>query len=130
MQIETKETWKQLGRGAMSFLIAFAVVLILARVIHGRVPNLAGVVIVAVAAGAAYWAGSRWIERRRPPELKAQGRIAEFSEGLGIGIGLFSAVMAVLWVAGVYHPTGWGTFAGLVSGALAALGAAILEEVI
>jgi len=32
MQIETKETWKQLGCGAVSFLIAFAVVLILARV--------------------------------------------------------------------------------------------------
>ena len=32
MQIETKEAWKQLGCGAVSFLIAFAVVLILARV--------------------------------------------------------------------------------------------------
>jgi len=32
MQIETKEAWKQLGCGAVNFLIAFAVVLILARV--------------------------------------------------------------------------------------------------
>ncbi len=47
MQIETKETWKQLGCGAVSFLIAFAVVLILARVIHGHIPDPAGVVITA-----------------------------------------------------------------------------------
>jgi len=45
MQIETKETWKQLGCGAVSFLIAFAVVLILARVYSRSDP--AGVVITA-----------------------------------------------------------------------------------
>jgi len=39
-------------------------------------------------------------------------------------------VMAVLWVIGVYHFSGWGTFAGLGSGALFALSAAVLEEVV
>ena len=96
---------KQLGRGVLSFLITLAIVLVLAKAMHGRVPILARQIIGAGVVAAAYLLFSRWIERWHPPELNARGAIAEFAVGLAIGLGLFSAVMATLWILGIYHPT-------------------------
>ena len=121
---------KQLGRGVLSFLITLAIVLVLAKAMHGRVPILARQIIGAGVVAAAYLLFSRWIERWHPPELNARGAIVEFAVGLAIGLGLFSVVMATLWILGIYHPTNWGTLAGLRSGVLFALCAAVLEEII
>ena len=128
--LETKRPGKQLGRGVLSFFITLAIVVVLMRAMYGHVPVLARLIIGASVAAAAYILFSRGIEHWRPPELNTRGRIVEFAVGLAIGIGLFSAVMAVLWALGIYHPTNWGTFAGLGSGALFALCAAVLEEII
>jgi CAAX protease family protein len=128
--LETKRPRKQLGRGALSFLSTVAMVLVLARAMHGHVPVLAQQIIGASVVAAAYILFSRGIEHWPPPELNTRGGIVELAVGLAIGIGLFSAVMAILWALAIYHPTNWGTFAGLGSGALSALCAAVLEEVI
>ncbi|MGB8762970.1 MAG: CPBP family intramembrane glutamic endopeptidase [Candidatus Sulfotelmatobacter sp.] len=121
---------KQLGRGVLSFLLTLAIVLLLAKAMHGRFPILARQIIGATVVAAAYLLFSRWIEHWRPPELNASGVIAEFAVGLAVGVELFSTVMATLWTLGIYHPTHWGTFAGLPSGLLFALCAAVLEEII
>jgi uncharacterized protein len=128
--LETKRPGKQLGRGVLSFFITLAIVVVLMRAMYGHVPVLARLIIGASVAAAAYILFSRGIEHWRPPELNTRGRIVEFAVGLAIGVGLFSAVMAVLWALGIYHPTSWGTFAGLGSGAVFALCAAVLEEII
>src|SRR6516164_2637399 len=51
---------------------------------------------------ALYVAGSRFIERRRPVELRARGSVSAIAVGLALGIVLFSCVMAILWLAGAY----------------------------
>jgi membrane protease YdiL (CAAX protease family) len=129
MRTETKQIAKQIGRGGLGLLITIVIVILLAKARRGSTLDLGTVVVSALAIAATYLAASRWIERRRPPELNAAGRAAEFGAGLGIGIGLFSTVMAVLWIMGIYRPLGWGTLAGLGSGALIALAAALVEEI-
>jgi membrane protease YdiL (CAAX protease family) len=47
---------------------------------------------------------------------------------LALGVALFSAVIAVLWLLRVYHLQGRGTTGGLGAGALTALLAATVEE--
>jgi uncharacterized protein len=78
----------------------------------------------------AYVAGVRWIERREPEELLHRAAGREFSYGLTLGICLFATVMLVLWIVGVYHPTGRGSIAPLAAGFLTALLAAVVEEII
>src|ERR1700733_1576106 len=127
---ETKQSGKQLLRGILSFLSTLAVVLALVKIMDGHVPILARQLIRASVVGTAYILFSRRIEHWRPPELNTRGVIAEFAVGLAIGLGLFSAVMGILWSLGIYHLTHRGTFAGVGNGALFALCAAVLEEII
>jgi hypothetical protein len=47
-----------------------------------------------------------------------------------LGLALFSSVMAILWIAGVYHPAGWGSYRQLAGGLLFAVLAGILEELL
>ena len=130
MRAEVRRIWGELGRGLLAFLIVVAIVIGLAFATRGRIRAQSASTIGAATIAISYLATSRWVERRQAPELKPRGWTTEFGTGLTVGVGLFSSVMAVLWVIGVYHPGGWGTFAGLGSGALFALSAAVLEEII
>jgi membrane protease YdiL (CAAX protease family) len=130
MRDQTRRIGRELGRGFLAFLIAVAIMVGLAMATHGRISNQAVGVIGAAAIAIYYVAALRWIERRPVQELAQGGGAVEFTTGLSIGIALFSLVMAVLWAIGVYHPSGWGTFSGLGSGALFALSAAVLEEIL
>jgi uncharacterized protein len=130
MRAETRRIWGELGRGFLGFLIAVGIVIALAAGLHGRIPDETANMIGAVVIAACYVATVRWIERRDVPELRPRGRAVEFGAGIALGIGLFSAVMAVLWGMGVYRFSGWGTFSGVGSGALFALSAAVLEEIV
>ncbi|HTS64725.1 MAG TPA: CPBP family intramembrane glutamic endopeptidase [Candidatus Acidoferrales bacterium] len=77
-----------------------------------------------------YLAGSRWIERRAPAELRLAGFPGGIGGGAVLGAALFSSVMAMLWLLGAYHPSGWGA-AGLLPAALvSALAGAAMEETI
>lgn len=121
---------KQVGRGTLNFLITLGLVVLIVATTRSRISNLVGLTLTASVALVAYLAGSRWIERRPPPELKAKGCLAEFAIGLGLGCLLFSIVMGLLWALGVYHPGPWGSLAPLASGALVGLCAAVLEEIV
>lgn len=130
MRTETKRIGRELGRGFLGFLIAVAILVSLAVATHGRVRDQTASMIGAVAMAMCYLTTVRWIEKRQAPELKPRWKAAEFGAGIAVGVGLFSLVMAVLWVIGIYRPSGWGTFGGLGSGLLFALSAAVLEEII
>ncbi len=79
---------------------------------------------------ATYILACRLIERRIPTELAAKRALPEAGVGVVLGFMLFAAVMAVLLAAGVYHPAGWGTTSGLVTGLFFAVLAGIMEEIL
>jgi hypothetical protein len=72
----------------------------------------------------------KWIERRSPTELAIHRALPEVSAGLLTGFGLFSLVMTILWICGVYHPEGVGDYRHLASGFAFALLAGINEELL
>jgi membrane protease YdiL (CAAX protease family) len=122
---------KQLGLGFLNLVVVLVLVFGAQALLRGghvksstALPILAAIVLVA------YLAGSRWIERRAPPELSDFGGIVEVAAGLALGVALFSSVMGVLWALGAYHPTGRGVVAGLGQGASLALMAAVFEETV
>src|SRR5262249_53131970 len=78
--------------------------------------ELEGTLDLAIVCLAAYLAAVRWIERRAPSELSLRESLQVLAAGVLAGFALFSLVMAALWVAGAYHPTGWGAFSGLGRG--------------
>jgi uncharacterized protein len=87
-----------------------------------------GGILLALLVLATYIAASKWIEHRAPTELNIRHLLPEAAAGFVVGLVLFSSVMAILWAAGVYHPTGRGTVNGLAAGFVAALVAGIVEE--
>jgi membrane protease YdiL (CAAX protease family) len=118
------------GLGFLNLLVLLAVLFGLQTLIRSRVPDLLGLTLMSVTLLVAYVAGVRWIERREPEELLHRAAGRDFSYGLILGICLFATVMLVLWMAGVYHPTGRGSIAPLAAGFLAAFLAAVSEEII
>jgi membrane protease YdiL (CAAX protease family) len=71
----------------------------------------------------AYWAYVRYVEKRAMTELGRQGAAREFGLGALMGFGLFSLVIAILWLLGVYRVNGlslaWLTLTGALLGAFA-----------
>ncbi len=110
--------------------MVLAAVLGLQALIRGRVPDTVGLIAVSIALVVLYVVAAHWIERRQPTELIAAAGLMEFAAGLALGLALFSTLMLLLWMLGVYHPSGWGSVAPLVGGFLSSLLAAILEEII
>lgn len=130
MNIKLRSAGKRLGLGLLNVALAIVLYSVVQAMVHGRVPVLGLSIIAAVILAAAYLAGGRWIERRRITEFVGSGGIMEFAAGVGLGILLFSAVIAALWAAGAYRPMGWGTSAVLGAGVVAVLSDAIVEEVL
>jgi CAAX protease family protein len=130
MRDNLKHMFKQLGLGFLNLVAVLVLVFGTQALIHGRVKDVAGLTVLSAIVLLAYLAGSRWIERRQPPELAGFGGIAEFAGGIGLGIALFSSVMGLLWACGAYHPTGPGAAAALGRGGLFALMGAIVEETV
>jgi membrane protease YdiL (CAAX protease family) len=77
-----------------------------------------------------YVAGARWIERRRAVELSPDRSALGILEGLVFGIVLFSCVMGILRLAGVYSPGAWGRWQPLGLALLSALEGAVFEETV
>ena len=118
------------GRGALNLIAVLAIVIGLQILIRGRVPNTVGLTIVILMLLGSYLAGVRWIERRLPGELRPGAALKELPAGFALGVGLFSAVMLLLWVFGVYQPSGWGSVRPLAGGLLIALAGAVFEEIV
>jgi membrane protease YdiL (CAAX protease family) len=124
-----RKTWKEVGLGLLN-LLAIVAVIAASQPILRKYLHAAGAAVLAILCLAAYVAASKWIERRTPAELAIDRALPETGAGMVGGLGLFSLVMAILWVAGVYHPAGRGTTSGLAGGLVFALMAGILEEIL
>jgi membrane protease YdiL (CAAX protease family) len=118
------------GRGALNLAVVLAVVFGLQALIRGHVSDTLGLIVLSIALVVSYVSGVRWIERRQPVELLAGTGFTEFAAGLALGLSLFTTLMLLLWMLGVYRPSGWGRVAPLAGGLLLALLAAILEEIV
>jgi membrane protease YdiL (CAAX protease family) len=123
-----KSSGKQVGLAALNLLFVLLVLFGAQSLMRGHISHTAGLPILSLLVFAAYLFGYRFIERRHPPELAGLTSLSEFFGGLALGVALFSAVLAVLWLLRVYHLQGRGTIASLGAGALMALFAATVEE--
>src|SRR5690349_4145387 len=128
MEPMAKRTGKEIGLALLNLVFVLLILFGAQSLLRGHVSRTAGLPIVAVLVFTAYLAGYRFIEGRRPPELAGLTSVKEFFGGLALGVALFSAVIAVLWLLRVYHLQARGSTAGLGAGALAALLAATVEE--
>lgn len=70
----------------------------------------------------AYWMYVHYVEKRDLTELGFSNALQEFGIGSLVGFGLFSLVIAILWLLGIYRVTGlnliWLSFIGALAGAL------------
>jgi membrane protease YdiL (CAAX protease family) len=123
-----QRTGKQVGLAALNLLFVLLILFGAQRLMRGHVNQTAGLAILSLLVFGAYLVGYRIIEGLRPPELVGLLSLKEFFAGLALGVTLFSAVIAVLWLLRVYHLQARGTTAGLGAGALSALLAATVEE--
>lgn len=125
-----RQRWKEVGLGFVTLLI----VVLTATGVQLRMPkyvphNVSPLIVTAVVL-LAYLGSVRWIERRATVEFSPQGAWREMMAGLIIGFGLFTAVMGILWISGVYQFTGVGSFKGLAAGLAPAIGAGFVEEIV
>lgn len=128
MRESVKQRAKDLGLALLNFAAVLGLLFGTRVLTRGRVTETVGSVILSAVIFSAYLAGTRWIEGRQPPELVGKSGVTEFVGGLGLGIALFSSVMALLWIVGDYYPTGHGSASSLATGALTALMVGIGEE--
>jgi membrane protease YdiL (CAAX protease family) len=124
-----RKTWKEVGLGFLN-LLAVAGVIAVAQPLLQRYSGAAGAGVLAVLCLGVYVAASKWIERRTPTELSIRQAPLELAAGMLLGLVLFSSVMLILWIAGVYHPAGWGSYRQLAGGLFLAVLAGILEELL
>jgi len=127
--ISLRKTWKEVGLGLLNLLLVVGAIALVQPVLH-KYLGAAGAAVLAALCLGVYIAACKWIERRRPTELALRPAPVELAEGTVLGFALFSSVMAILWIAGVYHPARWGGYRQLGSGLLFAALAAILEELL
>jgi membrane protease YdiL (CAAX protease family) len=77
-----------------------------------------------------YVLGVRFVEGLPVTDLRARDAAPGLSRGIVLGIALFSALMGILWVAGVYYPSGFGRWTGLAWALVVAIASASFEEVV
>jgi membrane protease YdiL (CAAX protease family) len=91
---------------------------------------LALVLLMVVLALAVYWAFVRFVENRAVSELSTAGEGAEFTMGLLLGFGLYSATILVLFLLGYYRFGGLNPWTALLPFVPLAISSAFLEELI
>ncbi len=124
-----RKTWKEVGLGLLNLLVVVGVIVVMQPLLR-KYFGSAGAAVLALLCLGAYVAASRWIERRAPTELAVDRALPELAVGILGGLALFSSLMAILWVTGVYHPAGWGSYRQLPRGLFFAILAGILEELL
>lgn len=123
-----KSIGNQAGLAALNLIFVLLVLFGAQSLMRGHIGNSVGLAILSPLVFGAYLLGYRFIERRLPPELAGWISLKEFLSGLALGVTLFSAAIALLWVLRIYHLQARGTATGLGAGALSALLAATVEE--
>ncbi len=129
MRDTVRRKWKAVGLGLLNLLAVTVVIALLQPLLRKHIPQ-AGAAVLALACLAAYIAGCKWIERRRPVELAGPRAAPEVSIGIATGFVLFSLTMLILLAVGVYHPAGGGSARHLAGGFLFAVLAGITEEIL
>jgi uncharacterized protein len=124
-----RKTWREVGLGLLSLLVVVGAIAAAQPVLR-RYFGSSGAVVLALLCFGAYVAASKWIERRTPTELALRPALPELGAGILVGLALFSSVMAILWLVGVYHPAGWGSYRQLPRGLVFAILAGVLEELL
>ena len=69
--------------------------------------NLLAFVLITPATYFAYWLYVRYIEKRGMTELSGPNALRELNLGLVLGLGLFSLIIATLWLLGYYQVNGF-----------------------
>jgi membrane protease YdiL (CAAX protease family) len=124
-----KQRWKEAGLIALA-LVAVGLAFVGVSLVTGNSSESVQLIVLGLVCLVAYLAAVRWIERRVPRELSLHHALPVLAAGMLGGIALFSLVMTVEWLAGAYHPAGWGSFSGLGLGLAVALGIAFQEEIL
>jgi len=125
-----RKRWKEVGLGFVTLIIvAFAVTGAQLRIIK-LAPHDVGPLVVTLVVVLTYLASVRWIERRPVDEFAPRGATREMFAGLATGFALFSSVMGILWIAGVYHPAGFGIPKGIATGLALAILSGVFEEIL
>jgi membrane protease YdiL (CAAX protease family) len=125
-----RKSWKEVGLATLNLVAVIFVIVVAQPVLRKHLPDTVGEALLALLILATYIVSSKWIERRAPSELDVRRLLPEVTAGLVLGFVLFAISMAILWIAGVYHPAGGGAVNGLVSGLFAALIAGVFEETV
>jgi len=93
--------------------------------------NVLAFILITPATYFAYWAYVRYVEKRNMVELGRAGAGQESGLGSLMGFGLFSLVIAILWLLGFYRVSGfnlvWLSLIGALAGALVS---AFVQELI
>jgi CAAX protease family protein len=126
-----RQRWKQAGLiflSLLAYVIVFAAGIYLLRRMqsHSLLTGFGGLAIASVVV---YLAAVHWIERRPVTEFSLAPALLEFAGGTLAGIALFASVIAILWIAGVYHPQGWGSFNGVGIAFLFWIAIGVQEEI-
>ena len=124
-----RQRWKEFGLGLLTLAAVMLSVHATQSFLKQHFPFW-GAAVIAIQVLAVYAASSRWLEQRTPTEIEPPRSLRELLLGFGIGIAVFTSVMGVLWVIGVYHPTGWGHLKPLAAGLGFAIAPGVLEEVL
>lgn len=112
--------------------IVVAAVPICALVVIGGawLGGLPGMLVQTVGAIALYAGYVRLVERRRLDELAGARAVPELVAGVALGAALFAATIGALWVLGAATVVRVGDWNGAGWMAVAAIGAAVLEEIV
>jgi membrane protease YdiL (CAAX protease family) len=121
--------WTEVGLTVLNLVTIVLVIAGLQPLLRKHWPS-AGAAMLGLVCFGTYFAASKWIERRNPTELATGRAFPELFAGIALGALLFSAVMIVLRMAGIYRVDGWGTTNHLASGLFFAVGAGIMEEIL
>lgn len=124
-----RKSGKEFGLGFVNLLLLVLVIGLLQPLLKRFLPS-AGSLVLAPLVILFYWLGSLWIERRVPSELLPARALPETLMGLALGVGLFCALMTILWACGAYHPTGWGSGPHIAFAFTFTVLAGITEEII
>ena len=120
---------KEIGLGIVNMTAIVLVIMATQSWLRAHFP-VAGGLLLALLVLATYVAVSRLIERRVPSELSVSRLLPETTAGLALGVLLFTSVVAILWVARVYHPAGGGTASGIAGGVAFAVMSGVTEELL
>lgn len=97
---------------------------------NNSIANLFFAILACVVVYYSYYAYVHLIEKRHVAELARKGAGKELGLGLLIGLGLFTIIIAILWMLGSYHVTGVNTWLVILPALVANVPSGFVQEII